>query len=252
MTRRMFGRTRAVGSLVLALSRVPAWLCYPQKSRQARHHEQAFFKTIVNGFGIRIEQSGRQSKVAGTLYIMNHISWADIPVMMAILDADFVAKSDILNWPGIGALARRFDPVFVSRDRRGQSHDQASTIRARLSAGRSVILCPEGTTSNGSTILPFRTTLFAAADAARAVQPIVLRYLDVNGGPLSPERMREVVWIGDDELLPSAMRFACCPVRANVDFLPAVFAPTGGRKPMAQLVREQMLAAYAAAPNRPR
>ncbi len=252
MTRRMFGRTRAAGSLVLALSRVPAWLCCRQKSSPARHHEQAFFKTIVNGFGIRIEQSGQQSKVAGTLYIMNHISWADIPVMMAILDADFVAKSDILGWPGIGALARRFDPVFVSRDRRGQSHDQASTIRARLSAGRSVILCPEGTTSNGSTILPFRTTLFAAADAARVVQPIVLRYLDVDGGPLSPERMREVAWIGDDELLPSAMRFACRSVRANVDFLPAVFAPSGGRKPMAQLVREQMLAAYAAAPNRPR
>ncbi len=252
MTRRMFGRTRAVGSLLLALSRVPAWLCCRQKSSSARHHEQAFFNTIVNGFGIRIEQSGQQSKVSGTLYIMNHISWADIPVMMAILDADFVAKSDIQGWPGIGALARRFDPVFVSRDRRGQSHDQASTIRARLSAGRSVILCPEGTTSNGSTILPFRTTLFAAADAARAVQPIVLRYLDVNGGPLSPERMREVAWIGEDELLPSAMRFACRSVRANVDFLPAVFARTGGRKPIAQMVREQMLAAYAAAPNRPR
>ena len=252
MTRRMFGRTRAVGSLVLALSRVPVWLCYLQKSSLARHHEQAFFRTIVKGFGIRIEQSGEQSKVAGTLYIMNHISWADIPVMMAILDADFVAKSDILDWPGIGALARRFDPVFVARGRRGQSHDQASTIRARLSAGRSVILCPEGTTSNGSTILPFRTTLFAAADSAIAVQPVVLRYLDVSGEPLSPKRMREVVWIGDDDLLPSAMRFASRSVQANVAFLPPVIAPSGGRKPIANMVREAMLDAYAAAPNRPR
>ena len=252
MTRRMFGRTRAVGSLLLALSRVPAWLCYPQKSSPARHHEQAFFKTIVNGFGIRIEQSGQQSKVAGTLYIMNHISWADIPVMMAIIDADFVAKSDILGWPGIGALARRFDPVFVDRGRRGQSHDQASIIRARLSAGHSVILCPEGTTSIGSTILPFRTTLFAAADAAGAIQPVVLRYLDANGGTLSPERMREVAWIGDDELLPSAMRFANNTVQANISFLPPVLVHPGGRKQMAQTVREQMLAIYAAAPNLPR
>ena len=252
MTRRMFGRTRAVGSLVLALARLPAWLACQPKSNRARYHEQAFFKTIVNGFGIRIEQSGQRSNAAGTLYIMNHISWADIPVMMAILDADFVAKSDILGWPGIGALARRFDPVFVARDRREQSHDQASTIRARLSAGRSVILCPEGTTSNGTTILPFRTTLFAAAEAAVAVQPVVLRYLDANGEPLSPKRMREVVWIEDDDLLPSAMQFACSPVQANVSFLPPVFMQSGGRKPMAQMVRERMLAAYAAAPNRPR
>ena len=252
MNGRMFGRTRAVGSLALALVRVPAWLCYRPKSSRARHHEKAFFQTIVNGFGIQIEQSGIPLNSPGTLYIMNHISWADIPVMMTTLDADFVAKSDILRWPGIGALARRFDPVFVARDRRGQSRDQASMIRARLSAGHSVILCPEGTTSIGSTILPFRTTLFAAADAAGAIQPVVLRYLDANGGTLSPERMREVAWIGDDELLPSAMRFASNTVQANISFLPPVLVHPGGRKQMAQTVREQMLATYAAAPNLPR
>lgn len=252
MTKRMFGRTRAVGSLGLALARVPAWLCCPQKSSRARRHEQAFFKTIVKGFGIGIEQSGERLTAAGTLYVMNHISWADIPVMMAILDADFVAKSDILAWPGIGALARRFDPVFVARDRRDQSHDQASMIRARLSAGRSVILCPEGTTSIGSTILPFRTSLFAAADAAAAVQPVVLRYLDSNGEALSANHMRKVAWIGDDELLSSAMLFACNSVQANVDFLPPVFMHAAGRKQMANTVREQMLAAYATAPKRPK
>jgi lyso-ornithine lipid O-acyltransferase len=252
MTRRMFGRTRAVGSLILAMARVPIWLLCPQRTAIARHHERAFFARIVNGFGIRIERSGLPLKAPGTLYIMNHISWADIPVMMAMLDADFVAKSDILRWPVIGVLAQRFGPVFVARDRRGQSQDQASMIRARLSAGRSVILCPEGTTSNGSTILPFRTSLFAAADDAVAVQPVVLRYLGTNGEALSPEHMRKVAWIEDDELLPSAMQFARNRVQANLAFLPPVFAQSGGRKQMAQMVRERMLAAYAAAPNRPR
>ncbi len=181
---------------------------------------------------------------------MNHISWADIPVMMAILDADFVAKSDMLGWPVIGALARRFDPVFVARDNRHRSHAQADAIRARLCSGRSVILCPEGTTSNGASILPFRTSLFAAADAAAVVQPVILRYLMPDGAALAAERQREVAWIAEDDLVTGAARFAKFKILARVEFLPPISGMTD-RKILAENIRQHMLAAYAAAPNRP-
>lgn len=227
--------------------RIPFWLTAPESQR--RRYEQVFFARIAKGFGVGIVQSGAQSTTPGTLFIMNHISWADIPVMLSILDADFVAKSDMLQWPVAGELARHLNPVFVARGEQHRSNAQADAIRARLNSGRSVILCPEGTTSDGTGILPFRTSLFAAADVAALVQPVLLRYLTPDGVSLSPERQREVAWIGDDDLLSGAARLAKYRTLARVDFLPPA-AGTPDRKLLANNIREQMLAAYAATPNR--
>lgn len=186
------------------------------------------------------------------LFVVNHISWADIPVLASVLDADFVAKSDIESWPVIGRLARRYDPVFVARDRRSGSRIQADAIRWRLDAGRSVILCPEGTTSDGTTILPFRTSLFAAADANDVIQPVVIRYLAMDGSALPPKRQREVAWIDDDELLAGAARVAREQTLAHLTFLePVRVSHFPDRKSLAEATRTVMLAAYATAPKRP-
>ncbi len=249
MIKRRFGRTRALISLIIALMRVPFWLVSAVAKR--RRHERAFFGKIAKGFGISISQQGAPFSPPPTLYIMNHISWADIPVMMAIIDADFVAKSDVMDWPVMGRLAKRFAPVFVARSEISRSNQQVEAIRARLREGRSVILCAEGTTSDGASILPFRTSLFAAADAASAVQPVVLRYLALDGTMLSPKRQRQIAWIGEDDLLSGAMRVAQEATLAQAIFLPSV-AVDGDRKKLAVNVRQAMLEAYAAAPNRPR
>lgn len=248
MKKRAFGRTKAFATLAFAMLRIPVWLTAPQSLRH--RHERVFFAGIASGFGVCISQRGKPSTMPGTLFIMNHISWADIPVMLSILDADFVAKADMLGWPIIGALARRLGPVFVARNERHRSHAQADAIRARLKSGRSVMLCPEGTTSDGTRILPFRTSLFAAADAAAVVQPVILRYLQPDGTALPPDRQREVAWIDDDDLLSGAARFATFATLVRVDFLPPVNGTTN-RKILADNVRQQMVAAYAAAPNRP-
>lgn len=216
-----------------------------------RSHERAFFKTINAGFGLTVEWRGSMSPQPGTLFVMNHISWADIPVMLSLLDADFVARADLRDWPVIGGLAQRFGPVFVERQRRGGTRDQVDAIRERLSSGRSVILCAEGTTSDGTGILPFRTSLFAAADAAMVVQPVILAYLAPDGTALTPQRQREVAWIGDDDLVSGAARLARQKTLARAVFLPP--APMeSDRKALAARVRQQMLDAYAAATNRSR
>jgi lyso-ornithine lipid O-acyltransferase len=251
MARRHLGKVKAFAGLAWALRHVPWWLMNKPDSTGARHRAHAFFNEIVKCFGVRIDVKGQISVEPGTLFIMNHISWADIPVMMSILDADFVAKSDMLGWPVIGSLARRLNPVFVARTKAHRSQDQADSVRERLRAGRSVILCPEGTTSDGHGILPFRTSLFAAADAARAIQPLVLHYLQADGQALSPMRQREVAWIDDDELLSGAARVAREATLARVHFLPFV-ASLRGRKQLAEDVRSKMADAYAAAPNLPR
>lgn len=250
MSVRMLGRVRGFAALAWALAGVPFWLATKPRSRDARRRERNFFAMVAGGFGIEIARHGDISNAPGTLFVMNHISWADIPVMMTLFDADFVAKADIAEWPIIGALARRLDPVFVARGDRQRSHVQTDAIRARLSSGRSVILCAEGTTSDGSSILPFRTSLLAAADAAQVIQPAVLRYLSPDGRALSPKRQREVAWIEADDLLSGAARVAREETLAVVSFLPPI--PCAHRKLLAEQLRGRMLAAYAATPNRPR
>jgi lyso-ornithine lipid O-acyltransferase len=252
MARRSFGRTRAFAGLAAAFVHVPFWLMTKMRSQPARGRERAFFARITASFGITVDVQGDISARPGTLFVLNHISWADIPIMVATLDADFVAKADMLGWPVIGPLARRFDPVFVARTERHRSHHQVDAIRVRLLAGRSVILCPEGTTSDGETILPFRTSLFAAVDAASCIQPLILSYLAPDGRALSATRQREVAWIDDDELLTGAARLAREHTLARLQFLPPLVANGQDRKQLADTIRQQMLTAYAAAPKRPR
>lgn len=248
-SRRSFGRARAAATLTAAAWRIPPWMISAAADR--RSHERAFFRAINRGFGLSVEWHGSISAQAGTLFVMNHISWADIPVMLSLLDADFVARADLRNWPVIGRLAQRLGPVFVERQRKGSTQGQVEAIRERLASGRSVILCAEGTTSDGSGILPFRTSLFAAADAAIAVQPVILAYLARDGTALTPQRQREVAWIGDDDLVSGAARLARQKTLARAMFLPPS-PKENDRKTLAARVRQQMLEAYAAATNRSR
>jgi lyso-ornithine lipid O-acyltransferase len=245
---RPLGRIRATASLALAASLIPLWLRERGGSAKARQYEAAFFARLLKGFGIVPTSVGQCSPLPGTLFVTNHISWIDIPLLASALDADFVAKADILRWPILGGLARKLNPVFVARDCRRSAHAQAEAIRQRLLAGRSVILCAEGTTSVGETVLPFKSCLFEAAEAASAIQPLAIRYCAIDGGALPPKRMREVAWIDDDELLSGAMRVAKQPTLAQIMFLPP-FPAIPNRKLLAQASWGLVESAYAAARN---
>jgi lyso-ornithine lipid O-acyltransferase len=244
---RALGRTRAAAALVQAASLIPIWLCERSGSPAARGYEAAFFARLLKGFGIVPMQLGECSPLPGTLFVTNHISWADIPLLATALDADFVAKADIAGWPILGGLARRLNPIFVTRDRKSGAHAQADAIRERLQAGRSVILCPEGTTSVGTTVLPFKSCLFEAADAATVIQPMAIRYCAIDGAALPPERLREVAWIDDDDLLSGAMRVAKQITLAQLIFLPPIPA-IPNRKMLAQATWGLVEAAYRSGP----
>jgi lyso-ornithine lipid O-acyltransferase len=241
--KRPLGRIRATASLAHAASLIPLWLRERGGSPAARGYEAAFFARLLKGFGIVPMRLGQCSPLPGTLFVTNHISWADIPLLASALDADFVAKADILRWPVLGELARRLNPVFVARDCKRSAHAQADAIRQRLRTGRSVILCAEGTTSVGETVLPFKSCLFEAADAATVIQPLAIRYCAIDGGALPPERMREVAWIDDDDLLPGAMRVAKQRTVAQIMFLPPIPA-IPNRKILAQATWGLVEAAY--------
>jgi 1-acyl-sn-glycerol-3-phosphate acyltransferase len=93
--------------------------------------------------------------------VANHTSWLDIFVLNASKRIYFVSKSEVAGWPGIGWLARATGTLFIKRER-SQAHAQTKIMQARLLAGHKLLFFPEGTSTDGQQVLPFKTTLFAS------------------------------------------------------------------------------------------
>lgn len=136
------------------------------------------------------------------LFVANHISWADIPILGGLLPASFVAKSEVAGWPLIGWLARRAGTVFVER-RRSAAAGQRDDLAARLASGCSVILFAEGVSAPGDVVLPFKPALFAAAvETDVPVQPVTIVYERVGGAPVTDANRLRIAWVGEATLLP--------------------------------------------------
>ena len=118
----------------------------------------------------------------GTLLLINHVSWLDIFLVLAIAPAHFVAKLEIAGWPLIGALVRGAGTLFIERGRRHAVHQLNERIQSMLNAGRRVAVFPEGTTSDGRRLLQFHGNLIEPAlRAGVLVRPVALRYTDLSG-----------------------------------------------------------------------
>ncbi len=244
MSWRPFGRTRAAFGLAQAAMLVPPWLLMNPKILPAKALERRFHRSIAAGFGLQPQVFGTPG-APGTMFVANHISWADIVSVAAVVDTDFVAKADVAAYPGIGALAGRTGTIFVQRERRSQAGSQMEAIRQRLLAGRRVLMFPEGTTSDGRGLLPFRSSLFAAADAAAAVQPVTIRYTAPGGGPLDPGVLDAIAWIGDEDMLPNALALARQRAGVVLHFHEPVAASAfGTRKALAEYCHEIVLSRY--------
>jgi 1-acyl-sn-glycerol-3-phosphate acyltransferase len=179
------------------------WLIFPQTL--GRKFPFIAFSVLLWGFGIRVGRCGVLSK-EGDLFVSNHVSWTDIPVLGVTIGAGFVAKSDIEKWPFLGRLTERYGCLFVSREQRATVRVQADALK------RNIILFPEGTTGNGQQLLPFRSSLIGAVANGRGrIVPITLAYRWANGAPLGTAGWDMFAWVGDADLLTHAMRLALAP-----------------------------------------
>ncbi|MDO9710260.1 lysophospholipid acyltransferase family protein [Paracraurococcus lichenis] len=206
------GRVRAVRRLVLVL----LWtlLCIPVQAAllalpgEARaSFPRVYHRTLCWLLGIRVQVVGTPSRDRPVLFVSNHSSWLDIPVLGGLLAAPFVAKSEVGTWPVIRTVARLGRTVFVSRSR-GATAQEATEMRARMAAGDSLILFPEGTSNDGTRVLPFRSPFFAIAEGARQVQPVSVVYDRLGGLPACRRDRPLFAWYGDMEIASHAWRLA--------------------------------------------
>ncbi len=141
----------------------------------------AAFLAILN---IRVLNHGQVPDAAATkmLFIANHISWIDIWAIRQGHAVNFIAKSEVRDWPVLGWLAERTGALFIERARRHDTGRAAKSMEQGFLAGRCLCLFPEGTTTDGTELKPFKTGLLQAAiNAEAALQPIAIRYPNPDG-----------------------------------------------------------------------
>ena len=196
------GRVIAYVALTLPLIPVQAILL-ALRSRRARRLPVAYHRWCCFILGITIERHGQPAAQRPTLFVANHSSYLDITIFGASVDGGFVAKAEIARWPVFGLLARLQGSIFVERADRAGAARQRDEIRHRLDQGGNLVLFPEGTSNDGIHLLPFKTTLFAAAEDERVtVQPVSVVYQRLDGIPLGRFYRPFFAWYGDMAMAP--------------------------------------------------
>ena len=155
------------------------------------------FPLVFHGFACRLfslrrEQLGSPATGQTVVYVSNHVSYLDVFVLGSMVKGAFVAKSEVASWPVFGKLARLQNTLFLERNPR-RSAEQVQTLKNHLTHNGSVIMFPEGTSTNGTVVGTFRSSLFAAAEGC-TVQPITVAYIGPDGEPMSQDERDRYAW----------------------------------------------------------
>ena len=177
------------------------------------------FRWACRCLGLNIHQQGSPSNDT-VLFVSNHISWSDIPILGSLAPIRFLSKAEVGQWPLIGWLARQAGTLFIHRGG-GQARRVRGQIIENVQAGENVLVYPEGTTSAGLTVLPFHGLLLRAAPESKTpIQPVTITYRrDGRPDHLAP-------FIGEDEFHSHLLRMLRQPsARVDVVFHEPVQSP---------------------------
>ncbi len=168
-----------------------------------------FHKMLLWLLSIEVEiirESNRSRQ--GNLFISNHLSYLDIPILGSKFPLRFVAKSEIESWPLFGFLAKKGRSIFIRRNKT-DSFNQKNKILDVLSSGEKVFIFPEGTTSDGNRVLEFKSSSFSSVENQDfIIQPLVIVYSDLNGIPINRWLRPIIAWYGDMDFKPHLLKLA--------------------------------------------
>jgi len=219
--------------------------------RSLRIRTASFFARlalVLLGIRMRVKHHERLHKHGGArLIVANHVSYVDVLVIASLTPTVFITSVEMKQTPLLGSIARFAGCLFVERRRPSGLKEEIGAIARVLGQGLSVVLFPEGTTSNGDRVQPFKNSLFDAAVAARAeVLPLCLRYVRINDESLTARNRDNLFYYGGVSFFRHFPRFlrlksvevVVMPLRAI-----KVHAHTS-RKELAALVHYAISAAY--------
>lgn len=201
------GGLKTAGFLLTVTLLIPVALIYKRIHPEAPFKVPMYFHRLVLILtGIQVRVYGKPSTDSPVLFVSNHTSYLDIPVLGSILPAGFVAKADVADWPLFGFLAKIQNTVFIER-RSTRIAEQTRQLQDYMANRRNIILFPEGTSSEGLEVLPFKSALFnIVEDSANGtqitVQPVSVTCVEFDGLPMLREDRAQYAWFGDMTMLP--------------------------------------------------
>lgn len=188
--------------------------------------------------GMRLRTQGEKVH-RSTFLLANHVSWLDIPAIAATTGSAFIAHDGLASTPLLKWLCKMNDTVFVARHDRRSVARQVEDVRTAIRDTGALTIFPEGTTSDGTGLLPFKSSLLSALEPfpeGIAVQPILLHF-----GP----EAADIAWIGEEHGVDNFLRLLARrrPIELTVHFLPVLSgADLTSRKTIALAAREAILA----------
>lgn len=220
---------------MLICATVFPWASVAMRERLIRNWSRKLLKLC----GVEVEVQGLapgQAAPRGAMMVANHISWLDIYVIHSWHPARFVAKSEIRSWPVVGWLCEKTGTIFIERGRKRDAHRVLHHITEVMRDGDLVCVFPEGTTTDGTEVLPFHANLMQApVSGGLPVQPVGLRYLDAATG----EPTAAPAYIGDLSLLDSLdMILRSPPIKARLVVGQMLHPMSDNRRQLAGFARE--------------
>lgn len=202
------------GLAIHLLLRIPERAIHRDARPWTPHVTVAVCRLALRTLGLRHRTEGRPLNHPGAA-VANHASWLDVLTINASSRVVFTAKEEVAHWPGIGWLARATGTLFVSRDR-AAAKEEARRVEQRLSSNERLLFFPEGTSTDGQRVIPFKAALFSALygegvpDEAH-VQPVTVVYE-------APEDSdpRYYSWWGDMDFGPHLLHILAAPRHGNV------------------------------------
>ncbi len=167
-----------------------------------KDHLSRWFETFLGILGIEVHIEGMVPTSSAFLIVANHISWLDIMVIRSLFSTCFIAKEEIRRWPVVGPIAHEVGTIFLDRSRLSSFRETLDASRRSLYQKIPLTVFPEGTTTNGNGLLPFKTGVFAlCTETGRPALPVSIRYESPDGRQLT-----SVAYAGEDTLLRSFLR----------------------------------------------
>lgn len=229
---------RIAAMVTLLLACIPLFYVY-RMFGQANPMPRVFLGGVAAIAGVEVKAAG--IKPSGPVFLIaNHVSWIDIPAISFITGSAFVGHDGLASMPLLKWLCKLNDTVFVARHDRASVAEQVEQVRTALGATRALAIFPEGTTSDGTGLLPFKSSLLSAFEPLPegiAVQPVLLDY-----GPDAAQ----IAWVGEEHGLDNFLRLLARgrALRLTVRFLPVLAGDQlASRKAIAQCARDELLRA---------
>jgi 1-acyl-sn-glycerol-3-phosphate acyltransferase len=184
------------------------------------------------------------------LWVSNHLSYLDPIVLLSVRRLVFLAKSEVRSWPGLGIGGHMAGTLFIDRVRLRDLLRVIPEMMAVLDRDESVLFFPEGTSTHGGVLLPFRSSLFEAA--ARSGTPVRCVSLHFETRPGDPPAWESVCWWGDMTFLDHAFRLLCVRgVRARIDIAPKPIQWSTDRKALSRAAETEVRQRFVSDPGAP-